>query len=814
VSATRTPEPQDSRLLGTVGSRVFGPVLTLIVITTVEVADQFGLRIPNPPAILMTLVVFSAFTGGIQAGVASTIATIIYLPIYYADSRDPLQYSDENLLRAVVVTVAVPALLAMAAISKRRGDRLALSWLRREREHSSSLRKLLAQREKVEAELKEAKEAAEAASRAKSEFIANISHEVRTPMNGIIGMTELVLDSELTREQRDHLEAVRASSDALLTIINDLLDFSKIDAGKLELLPVPFDVHALMSDVVRSLALRAHEKDLELIYRVDVDVPGGLRGDALRLRQVLVNLVSNAIKFTDEGEVMVTVSRRKGRIVFTVEDTGIGIPEERQKAIFDAFTQVDGSTTRRFAGTGLGLAISARLVEAMGGVLEVKSTVGKGSRFTVSLPFEAEDVERISAEPRSSLLSTNVFVVDDNEHARQVTKEYLDQWGIPNRCFPDAMSALAALRGAREQDDGMPVVLCDARMPDLDGFGLVERIRAELDPAPRVVMMLTTTEQTVGAARCRQLDIADYLIKPVRPGRLLRSLTAATASGAISGPPPSSGRPSRNVSVGKLDVLVAEDNAINATLLRRLLERQGHEVTVVSNGRDALDTLTEGRFDLAILDMQMPEVGGLEVAWLVREEEKKTKGEDKTTGSYLPLVAVTAHALKGTREACLKAGFDAYMSKPIRPDELLEVIDAIVPTTYSASRARPRRRSYMGDAVTLDDRFDRQKLLTYTGHDVELARELVGMFLEEFPGWLDGLRRAIAEGDARELQRVAHMLKGAVSNYGAETATDLALIIERMGREGDLSNAPVALRELDQSLDRLRPSLQEFVEER
>lgn len=798
--------------MGNIGARMFGPVLTIVVITAVEIAHQVGVRIPNPPAILMTLVVFSAFTGGIQAGLASTVATIIYLPVYYANSRDPLTYSDENLLRAIVVTVATPALLAMAAISKRRGDRLALEWLRREREHSASLRKLLAQREKVEAELKEAKEEAEAASRAKSEFIANISHEVRTPMNGIIGMTELVLDSELTREQRDHLEAVRASSDALLTIINDLLDFSKIDAGKLELLPVPFDVHALMGDVVRSLALRAHEKELELVYEVGVDVPAGMRGDALRLRQVLVNLVSNAIKFTDEGEVVLSVSRRKGKVRFVVEDTGIGIPEERQQAIFDAFTQVDGSTTRRFAGTGLGLAISARLVEAMGGELSVKSTVGKGSTFTVSLPFEAaDDVERISAEPRSSLLTTHVYLIDDNDRARRVVKGYLDQWGIPNRTFDRALDALAALRHAEEDGDGMPLLVLDAQMPELDGFGLVERIRAELHQPPRVVMMLTTTGQTVGAARCRQLGITDYLIKPIRPARMLRSLAAATTP-KDDLPPPSSGRPSRSVAVAQLRVLVAEDNAINATLIRRLLERQGHDVTVVTDGRQALDHIADGRFDVAILDMQMPEVGGLEVAWLVREEEKKQSKD----GAYLPLIAVTAHALKGTREACLKAGFDAYMSKPIRPDELHEVIDAIVPTTFATApdRERPRRRSYMGDAVTVDDRFDRDKLLTYTGHDVELARELVGMFLDEYPGWLRAMHEGIAESDPREVQRVAHMLKGAVSNYGAETATDLALIIERMGREGDLTHASVALRELSQSMDRLRPSLEEFIEER
>ncbi|HHH27447.1 MAG TPA: response regulator, partial [Polyangiaceae bacterium] len=412
--------------------------------------------------------------------------------------------------------------------------------------------------------------------------------------------------------------------------------------------------------------------------------------------------------------------------------------------------------------------------------------------------------------PRPSLLTTKVYLIDDNDRAREVVKGYLDQWGIPNQAFGSALDALASLRGAQEADDGMPLILCDANMPDLDGFGLVERMRAELDEPPRVVMMLTTTGQTVGAARCRQLGITDYLIKPIRPGRLLRTLTTAS-SPQVDYAPPSSGRPSRAPTVAQLQVLVAEDNAINATLLRRLLERQGHDVTVVEDGRQALDRTAEGRFDLAILDMQMPEVGGLEVAWLVREEEKKQSGE----ASYLPMIAVTAHALKGTREACLKAGFDAYMSKPIRPDELLEVIDAIVPTTFGApERERPRRRSYMGDAITADDRFDRDKLLTYTGHDVELARELVGMFLEEYPGWVDAIRLALNEDDAREVQRVAHMVKGAVSNYGAETATDLALIIERMGREGDLANAAVALRELAESLERLRPSLEDFVAER
>jgi two-component system, sensor histidine kinase and response regulator len=795
-------------MLGTIGFRVLGPVATVVVIAGVEIAAQLGVRIPNPPAILMTLVVFSAFAGGFQAGLTSALATVIYLPVFYADTRAPLSYSDENLLRAIVVTVAVPAMLAMAAISKRRGDRLALEWLRRERQHSSSLRKLLAQRAKVEAELKEAKEEAEAASRAKSEFIANVSHEVRTPMNGIIGMTELALDSELTREQREHLEAVRSSSDALLTLINDLLDFSKIDAGKLELQPVPYDVQALVGDVGRSLALRAHERNLELVISMAVDVPAGLKGDALRLRQVLVNLVSNAIKFTEEGEVVLSVSRTAECIRWSVRDTGIGIPPEKQKSIFDAFSQADGSTTRRFAGTGLGLTISARLVDAMGGTLKVASAVGKGSTFTLELPLTtAEDVERVSAEPRSMLLAGRVLVVDDNDSARKVSLRYLEEWGIPNSGVASGLDALAQLRATHHAGEAMPVVLCDGRMPDMDGFELMERARAELTPMPPVVMMLTTTEQTVGAVRCSQLGVADYLIKPVRPGRLLRALSIAASGERDSEPPVSSGRPSRPAPRNRLRVLVAEDNAINAKLMSRLLERQGHQVEVVVDGKSAHERILAGGFDLGILDMQMPEIGGLEVAWLVREDEKKK-------GGYLPLVAVTAHAMKGTRESCLKAGFDAYMSKPIRPDELLELVDAIVPASYGAVPTGPRRRSYMGAAVTVDDRFDRQKLLTYTGHDVELAREIVGMFVDEFPGWLDKMDAAIAAKDPAELQRVAHMLKGAVSNYGAETASDLSLIIERMGRESDLVNAPVALRELKQSLEQLRPALEDFCQER
>lgn len=805
---TARQEPDVESAAGSLGallsSRALGPAVTVLVIAAVEVAAVLGVHIPNPPAILMTLVVFSAFAGGRDAGIVSAIATCIYLPLFYADSRSPLYHTPENLLRAIVVTIAVPALLAMSTISKRRGDRLAAEMLHSEREHNRSLERLLEERKRAEAEARRAHHEAEAASRAKSEFIANVSHEVRTPMNGIIGMTDLTLAGELTREQREQLEAVRSSADVLLTIINDLLDFSKIEAGKLELQPVPFDTHVLLNDVARSLALRAHQKGLELVVDVGLNVPAGLRGDALRLRQVLVNLVSNAIKFTDRGEVVMSARRRGDSTRFVVRDTGVGIPDDRRRDIFEAFTQVDGSATRRFAGTGLGLTIASRLVRAMGGKISVKSEVGRGSKFTVDVALESsEEIDRVSAEPRASLHTSRILVVDDNDACRKVLMRWLREWGISAAGTSSPIEAMAMLRGAEEQDERFSLVVCDSQMPEMEGFALVERMRTELERRPRVVMMLTTTEQSVGAVRCRQAGAAEYVIKPVRPGRLLRALSAAVRGTTLDDEPvPSDGAPLSHPPRRSLRVLVAEDNAINAKLMRGLLERQGHTVTVVEDGGKALDEIIgDTPYDVAVLDMQMPTIGGIEVAWLVREQEKK-KGE------YTPLIAVTAHAMKDAREACLKAGFDAFMTKPVSVDELLEIVDAVVP---ASSGGKARTRSFGGTRV-VDDRFDREALLRHTGHDVDLARELVLMFIDEYPKWTSQMRTAIGDQRPGELRRVAHMLKGAVSHFGAETAGDLSLILERMGRENDLANAAVALNELEKSLSRLRPALARFAE--
>ncbi|HZO12622.1 MAG TPA: response regulator [Polyangiaceae bacterium] len=735
--------------------------LAIGTIVVVEGADRLGFRIPNPPAILMTIVVFSAFTGGVRAGFATAAIACSYFVFFYADSTDPLTFSQENFLRVAVLAVTTPAMAVMAAVSKSRVDRIKLDALRQEQEHSASLRKLLA-------ELSAAKEAAEAANRAKSEFLANVSHEVRTPMNGIIGMTEMALETELTREQRDYLETVRSSADALLTVINDLLDFSKIEAGKLELQPVPFDPRSLLSEVMRSLALRAHQKELEICWEVTPEVPAQLRGDALRLRQVLVNLVSNAIKFTEQGEVVVTATRDDDRLLIEVRDTGIGIARDKLGTIFEAFTQADGSSTRRFHGTGLGLTISARLVEAMDGTLSVESEAGKGSRFTVSLPID-KSAEALQPPLMPAL---RVLVVDDNDTAAGITLRLL------------ASARLEAFRGTENAGD---IALVDSRG---DGYAIAERLRASNH---KVVMMVTSLEQAEAAARCRRLGILDYMVKPIKPARLLR-LIAEASTGEEA--PPSSGRAPRRDTTRALEVLVAEDNAVNARLLSGLLANQGHRVTVVEDGRRALSALSSKRYDLALLDVQMPHLDGLEVTWRVRQREKKT-------GAYVPLVAVTAHAMKGDRERCLRAGFDAYLCKPIRPDELFDAIDAVVPTDYGAPAAALSRPA---------TDFDPDSLLARAGHDLDLARELASIVLEEQDGWLRSIDAAIAREDAAELQRVAHTIKGAVASCGAHAAADVALMLERMGRDGELGGAERTARTLGEALERLKPALHAFAD--